>query len=63
MWVAVYKDNVEKSRNKSFISMTTLENMSALEFLKYWELIFNKRGENVIRKMLTLKNTIENEEV
>lgn len=63
MWVAVYKDNVDKSRSKSFISMTTLENMSALEFLKYWELIFNKRGENVIRKMLTLKNTIENEEV
>lgn len=63
MWVSVYKDNVERNRNKPFISIKTLENMSALEFLKYWELIFNKRGENVIRKILILKNTIENEEI
>lgn len=63
MWVAVYKDNIEKSKNKPVISISTLENMSLIEFLKYWEVIFNKRGDYVIKKMLILKNAIQNEEI
>ena len=37
--------------------------MSLIEFLKYWEVIFNKRGDYVIKKMLILKNAIQNEEI
>lgn len=63
MWVDVYKRQCENQKAVPLISFNTLDEMTCLEFLRWWGKKINSNGRYLKEKILKLKYGINNEEI
>lgn len=61
MWVDNYKSKLEG--DSPIISINTFKKMSCLDFIKFWEDRILKSADYMKRKILKMKNSIDNEKI
>lgn len=53
-WIKSYSDENSQYSEKPILPIKTLESMNGYEFIKWWEVIFNEKGDYVKKKIYKL---------